>query len=174
MWTFPHRLIFSYNIINMSSCELNIDAHAIIATLFYTRIGHSIYRQNIITAVAAFVLVLAAMIIIEKTLEFTGALLLWEYYFIKSFFTSILNWLEVPLSVCAIIFVSVIGRRCQCPYAWQWEVGVVAVFLVWFDLIFIMRKFLIFDVGKIKRLAMPVGAMTARFLVALIIILHYL
>ena len=138
--------------------------------LYNIHIGHSIHCQNIITAAAVFILILAAMIMIEKALEFIGALLLWEYYFIKSFFTSILNWLEIPLSVCSIIFVSVIGRRCQCPYTWQWEVGVVAVFLVWFDLI-LLRKFLIFDVGKtLKCLIMPVGAMTATwFLVALIL-----
>ena len=111
--------------------------------------GQSIHRRNVIIATAVLILILDVMIIIEKVIELIGAVLLWEFYFIRSYFLSILNWLEIPLSVCSIIFVSVIGRGCQCPYTWQWEVGVVAVFLVWFDLIFILRKFQIFDVGKI-------------------------
>ena len=115
----------------------------------FAHAGQSIHRHYGIIVIAVLILILDTMMIIEKVAELVGVILLWEFYFIKSYFTSILNWLEIPLSVCAIIFVSVIGRRCQCPTMWQWEIGVVAVFLVWFDLIFILRKFQIFNVGKI-------------------------
>ena len=107
----------------------------------FAHAGQSIHWHYGIIVIAVLILILDTMMIIEKVAELVGVILLWEFYFIKSYFTSILNWLEIPLSV--------IGRRCQCPTMWQWEIGVVAVFLVWFDLIFILRKFQIFNVGKI-------------------------
>ena len=50
------------------------------------------------------------------------------------------TWVEVPLFIFAIMFVAVFDRECLCPRDWQWQVGIVAVFLVWVDLILYMRR----------------------------------
>lgn len=56
---------------------------------------------------------------------------------------------EVPLFVSAIVFAVVFDRECLCPRDWQWQVGIVAVFLVWIDLILYMRRM------RILGIAMP-------------------
>ena len=48
--------------------------------------------------------------------------------------------MEVPLFVSAVIFAVVFDRECLCPRDWQWQVGIVAVFLVWIDLLLYMRR----------------------------------
>lgn len=52
----------------------------------------------------------------------------------------LVNWIEVILYVCAIFFAFVFFTPCNCPLEWQWQVGVVAVFLAWIDLIIFLGK----------------------------------
>ena len=52
----------------------------------------------------------------------------------------LVNWIEVALFVCSILFAFVFFSDCLCPLVWQWEVGVVAIFLAWIDLILFLRK----------------------------------
>ena len=52
-----------------------------------------------------------------------------------------INWMEIVLYVSSIIFVWVFHVNCLCPFTWQWQIGVVAVFLGWIDLIVFISKF---------------------------------
>ena len=47
----------------------------------------------------------------------------------------IFEWMEIILFICSIVFVWVFHADCLCPLTWQWQIGVVAVFLGWIDLI---------------------------------------
>ena len=48
---------------------------------------------------------------------------------------------KIPLIICTIIFISgVHGNKCLCPHEWEWQVGIVAVFLSWADVVLYMRK----------------------------------
>ena len=50
------------------------------------------------------------------------------------------NWLEIPLYLCSMIFTFVFATPCLCVYNWQWQIGVVAVFLGWIGLISFLQK----------------------------------
>ena len=50
------------------------------------------------------------------------------------------NWLEVPLYLCSIIFTSVFATPCLCLCNWQWQIGVMAVFLGWIGLASFLQK----------------------------------
>ena len=52
-----------------------------------------------------------------------------------------INWMEIILFICSIIFVWVYNTECQCALNWQWQIGVVAVFLGWIDLVIFISKF---------------------------------
>ena len=56
------------------------------------------------------------------------------------YFTDFTNWIEILLFICSIIFVWVFHADCLCPFNWQWQIGVVAVFLGWLTLIFFLSK----------------------------------
>jgi transient receptor potential cation channel subfamily A protein 1 len=62
--------------------------------------------------------------------------LIWTLDYIKD----LVNWIEVILFVCSILFAFVFFTPCNCPLEWQWQVGVVAMFLAWIDLIFFLGK----------------------------------
>ena len=64
-----------------------------------------------------------------------------------SFITDFQLWVEVPKLLFSIIFVSVFGTPCLCPTGWQWQIGTIAVLLIWFDLIIVMRNLQVFDIG---------------------------
>ena len=49
------------------------------------------------------------------------------------------NYLEVILYITSILFVTSAVQRCVCAAYWQWEVGVVAVFLAWIDFLIFIR-----------------------------------
>ena len=50
-------------------------------------------------------------------------------------------WVKIPLLLCTIVFIAVVhGNKCLCPLEWQWQVGIVAVFLAWADVVLYMRK----------------------------------
>ena len=52
----------------------------------------------------------------------------------------LVNWIEVILYMCAIFFAFVFFTPCNCPLEWQWQMGVVAVFLAWIDFIIFLGK----------------------------------
>ena len=52
-----------------------------------------------------------------------------------------INWMEIAIYVFSDIFVWVFHVDCLCPLTWQWQIGVVAVFLGWADLIVFISKF---------------------------------
>ena len=57
-----------------------------------------------------------------------------------SYITDWVNWVESAQYICSIIFVVVYGTDCFCVIDWQWQVGVVAVFLGWINLILFVSK----------------------------------
>ena len=56
------------------------------------------------------------------------------------YFQDWVNWMEWCLLICSIIFVSVFRNECLCVNPWQWQIGIVAVFLGWIELIFFLSK----------------------------------
>ena len=56
------------------------------------------------------------------------------------YFYDVATWVNLPLYISSIIFVFIFTRECLCPYEWQWQVGIAAVFLVWAHLILYMRR----------------------------------
>ena len=51
------------------------------------------------------------------------------------------NWMEIALYVCSIVFAWVFHTECLCPFEWQWQVGVVSMFLGWITLLVFVQKF---------------------------------
>lgn len=68
---------------------------------------------------------------------------------LQSFFSELQNWIEVPMLLLSFIFISVYSSSCLCPAGWQWQVGTIAVLLVWVDLLEFIRSLQLFDIGKI-------------------------
>ncbi|XP_019860992.1 PREDICTED: transient receptor potential cation channel subfamily A member 1 homolog isoform X2 [Amphimedon queenslandica] len=56
------------------------------------------------------------------------------------YLTSPVNFIEVSLFIFTIMFASVHSNQCYCTHPWQWQVGVIAVFLSWIALVFSIRK----------------------------------
>ena len=50
------------------------------------------------------------------------------------------NWLEIPLYLFSIIFTFVFATPCLCVYHWQWQIGVMALFLGWIGLVSFLQK----------------------------------
>lgn len=51
------------------------------------------------------------------------------------------NWMEVVLFILSITFAWIFSSPCLCPKGWQWQLGTVAVFLAWIDLMLFFDKF---------------------------------
>ena len=91
-------------------------------------------NTSIIFISAVIVLVIAVIRLGMELFQFLRLINALEYL------KDIVNWIEVILFVCSILFAFVFFNNCLCPQTWQWEVGVVAVFLAWIDLIIFLRK----------------------------------
>lgn len=50
------------------------------------------------------------------------------------------NWIELLIFSSSILFVATFLTDCLCPTVWQWQVGAIAIFLGWVDLIVFIRK----------------------------------
>ncbi len=50
------------------------------------------------------------------------------------------NWLELALYSCTIVFTLVFHSDCWCHRDWQWEFGIIAVFLAWINLVLFLQK----------------------------------
>ena len=99
----------------------------------------SIFNADQGYGVVAFLQIAAILIIIISVLR----LALECYQFIQlvqDYFSDLSNWVEIPLFICSIIFALVFDHECLCPRGWQWQIGILALFLAWLDLILFMRK----------------------------------
>ena len=76
------------------------------------------------------------MALIRLILEAIQLILQFPHYFLDW-----VNWVEVLLIITSIMFVWVFHVDCLCPLDWQWQIGVVAVFLGWIVLIIFVSKF---------------------------------
>ena len=58
----------------------------------------------------------------------------WKY------FTRPTNYVEVPMYILSITFVSVFQHVCLCPSREQWQAGIIAVFFAWINLLLFLNK----------------------------------
>ena len=58
----------------------------------------------------------------------------------EEYLTSFVNYIEVPLFSLTIVFAFVCRNECYSTHPWQWQFGVIAVFLSWIALILSTRK----------------------------------
>ena len=89
--------------------------------------------QRFLFLVAIAVIVLSVSRLVFEIVQ--GFLLGWIY--VKDWE----NWMEVALYICSIVFVWVFHTECLCPFDWQWQVGVVSIFLGWITLLLFIQKF---------------------------------
>ena len=64
----------------------------------------------------------------------------WKYFQAPS------NYMEIPLFILSIVFVSVFDHKCLCPSHGQWQAGFVAVFLAWIDLVLYLDTLPLFGI----------------------------
>lgn len=57
----------------------------------------------------------------------------WEYWLDPT------NYLEIFLYISSMVFVAVFKNMCTCPSRWQWQIGTLAVFLSWVDLLLFLN-----------------------------------
>ena len=57
------------------------------------------------------------------------------YHQLKSYIFNLETWIQISLYILSILFLSVFRTTCLCPQVWQWQVGVMAIFLAWFSVI---------------------------------------
>ena len=62
------------------------------------------------------------------------------YYRLHRYLLEIENYIQVVMYICVMIFVFPVGHNsCWCLPAWKWQVGALALFLTWLNLLLLMR-----------------------------------
>ena len=51
------------------------------------------------------------------------------------------DWADVPSYVFIIIFAFIFPYDCLCPPTWQWQIGIIGLFLAWITLLKFANKF---------------------------------
>lgn len=64
---------------------------------------------------------------------------IWLIYTRRKYFCDIQNYTEIPLFTASIAFVFVFDQC--CPQSWQWQIGIIVIFLGWINLIFFASNF---------------------------------
>jgi len=80
------------------------------------------------------------------------------------------NWMEIPLYLFSIIFTVVFTTPCLCVYSWQWQIGVVALFLGWVGLITFLQKWPLTGVYVLMFVNILISFMKIAFLALLLVI----
>ncbi|XP_019860991.1 PREDICTED: transient receptor potential cation channel subfamily A member 1 homolog isoform X1 [Amphimedon queenslandica] len=92
----------------------------------------SFVSQRYISIASTCLIVYSAIMIIREAFQLIQ--------FQLKYLTSPVNFIEVSLFIFTIMFASVHSNQCYCTHPWQWQVGVIAVFLSWIALVFSIRK----------------------------------
>ena len=80
------------------------------------------------------------------------------------------NWMEIPLYTFSIVFTFVFATPCLCVYSWQWQIGVVSVFLGWIGLITFLQKWPVTGVYVLMFVNILGSFMKIAFLALLLVI----
>ena len=97
-------------------------------------------KQNGIKSAAAVTILFATVRLLMRL----GRELLLVYRLRKKYFTSahvLFDWADVPSYTLIIIFSVIFHYDCPCPQVWQWQVGIVGLFLSWLILLKFANKF---------------------------------
>jgi hypothetical protein len=94
--------------------------------------GLSSNRGNFLIFMASMVILSGLIRLLLELLQFAAL----KIYYLLSW----VNWIEIILFPCAIGFVLVFKTDCLCPSGLQWQIGCIAVFLTWIDLIIFFEK----------------------------------
>ncbi len=92
-------------------------------------IGQADYLQ----AAAIFIITMGIILLIIEILQLYTQK--WNYISEYS------NYIDLILFFAACIFSSSAFLECGCPKSWQWQFGIIAVFLAWIDLLLYFRYF---------------------------------
>lgn len=65
---------------------------------------------------------------------------IYEWRIKGAYFKDWSNYMEIPMYILSIAFVSVFQDDCLCPSRDQWRAGIVAVFFAWIILILFFNK----------------------------------
>ena len=91
-----------------------------------------IVSQMYLSISSIFVIVYSAVMLIRELVQ--------GIQFGLQYLTSFVNYIEISLFIFSIMFASVRSNQCYCTRLWQWQIGVMAVFLSWIALIFSIRN----------------------------------
>ena len=80
------------------------------------------------------------------------------------------NWLEIPLYLCSLIFTFGLTTPCLCVFNWQWQLGVVAIFLSWIGLISFLQKWHVTGVYILMFINIILSFLKIAFLALLLVI----
>ena len=100
--------------------------------LHYTHIGLSTHKYHFLIVAAAITIVFAILRTLGEVFQLCRQPL--------DYLQDWVNWLEIPLYTCSIIFSFIFNTPCLCVHYWQWQIGVVSVFLAWIVLITFLQK----------------------------------
>ena len=100
---------------------------------FFFVLGISSSRYTAISTLAVFTILM--------TLYRFGIEVLQMVQFRLKYLMDWTNWLELVLYSSTVLFVSVFRAPCLCPQNWQWQFGILAVFLAWINLVLFIQKF---------------------------------
>ena len=80
------------------------------------------------------------------------------------------NWLEITLYLCSILFTFGFATPCLCVSNWQWQFGVVAIFLSWIGLISFLQKWHVTGVYILMFINIILSFLKIAFLALLLVI----
>ena len=71
------------------------------------------------------------------------------YHRVHRYLKEIENYVQVVMYICVIIFVFPVGHNsCWCLPAWKWQIGALALFLAWLNLLLLIRYIPWLKVGE--------------------------
>lgn len=130
-----------YSVQQVSSTDI------IAVSIFYLVLYFSAQRWSLVTLSVVLILVclIKSIRISYKICRFLSRQFKWRRLGSHVDDIDISTMVKLPLLTCTAIFVMVFipafpRNKCLCPFEWQWQVGIAAVFLAWTDLVLYMRK----------------------------------
>ena len=102
-------------------------------------------RLDATYALATLVIILVIYHLIIEFLLFSSSIAIYirtpKNYGKAPYLRNLQNYVKLLLYMLSLIFVFVYLNECGCPRDWQWQIGLVAMFLGWLHLIFLTYNF---------------------------------
>ena len=126
-----HDIMWRYVNTCNNVCGYGFSDHGVVQ-YYHTAVGQNSHLRNLFYACSILLILFSVTYLSLEAAQL--------YHRVQRYLKEIENYVQVVMYISVIVFVFPVGHNsCWCLPAWKWQIGALALFLAWLNLLLLIR-----------------------------------